>query len=469
MKEPRKPKTLGLLERKRLDRAERRRKKRIRATIVISVLAVVGIAVSVQWRPWQNFSWGDLFRTKEEQPEKDDEQKEEGQTANERQELIDAAEIMAASYGYDEAIEMLTSIEGYKKDREIQNMIEDMEDEKASCVPVNLDEVTHIFYQSLVVDEERAFANQDNDPQAASNNQWMTTLDEFQAITQEMYNRGYVLVSIHDLYEVTEGENGEEVWEPARLLLPEGKKAFVMSIDDVSYYHSYDGYGLASKLVLDENGDVMNEYVDAEGNTHIGAYDCISLLDQFIKEHPDASYKGAKGIIALTGYNGILGYRTDVTYDLSHENCDESQREWIKEHPEFDLETERAEAKKIAEVLKENGWEFANHTWGHIRVADKSLESIRIDTEKWKENVEPLIGETDIIVFAHSQDIEDVGAYSASNEKYQYYREQGYQIFCNITSNNITNEDNHIWELISQFNNKFFNLWNITIRNIQSH
>ena len=39
------------------------------------------------------------------------------------------------------------------------------------------------------------------------------------------------------------------------------------------------------------------------------------LLQDFIDEHPDFSYKGAKAVIAFTGYNGILGYRTAASYN----------------------------------------------------------------------------------------------------------------------------------------------------------
>lgn len=56
----------------------------------------------------------------------------------------------------------------------------------------------------------------------------------------------------------------------------------------------------ASKLVLDENGEVKNEYVDADGNVLVGDYDLVPLLDSFIKEHPDFSYHGRKGILAMT-------------------------------------------------------------------------------------------------------------------------------------------------------------------------
>lgn len=351
---------------------------------------------------------------------------------------IEEAEYLAATYAYDDAIKELKTIKDYETKEEVQELIAKIEEEKAACVPVNIEEVTHVFYHSLVVDPERAFANQETDNQAVGNNQWMTTISEFNKITQEMYDRGYVMVSIHDLIHVTKNENGETVYEPAEIMLPPDKKAFVLSLDDLSYYHAYDGYGYASKLIVDENGDVVNEYIDADGNTLVGAYDVVPLMDQFIEEHPDASYRGAKGIIALTGYNGILGYRTDETYDLNHESCDRHQKAWIEAHPEFNLETEREEAKKVADAMKANGWEFASHTWGHLRVGSRDLASIKKDTGRWKKNVEPLVGATDTIIFAHGEDLQGQGDYDESNEKYQYLRGEGYTIFCNVDSHQYT-------------------------------
>ena len=355
-----------------------------------------------------------------------------------REKKLAEAKYLAATYDYDAAIEVLKTVKDYEVDQEVEQLISSIESEKASCVPVNINEVTHIFYHSLIVDTERAFKNHDTDSQAIGNNQWMTTIDEFNKITQSMYDKGYVMVSIHDLINEVQDENGNIVYEPATIMLPKGKKAFVLSLDDLSYYHAYDGYGYATKLIIDENGKVMNEYTDAEGNTMIGAYDVVPLMDQFVEEHPDASYRGAKGIIALTGYNGILGYRTDETYDLSNPDCDSHQQKWIEEHPDFTLENERTEAKKVADAMKENGWEFSSHTWGHLRVGSRNLESLQSDTEKWKRNVEPIVGETDTIIFAHGEDLEGRGDYSESNAKYQYFRSQGYSIFCNVDSTQYT-------------------------------
>ncbi len=38
-----------------------------------------------------------------------------------------------------------------------------------------------------------------------------------------------------------------------------------------------------------------------------------------------------------------------------------------------------------------------------------SLERLQADTQKFKENVDPLIGETDMIIFAFGADLTEVG------------------------------------------------------------
>lgn len=355
--------------------------------------------------------------------------------AKKRSDMLAKADYLALTYDYDGAISLIQSWEGYTEDTELSTKLAEYEATKASCVRVNMEEVTHIFYHSLVVDPVRCFNPADY--QGRGNYEWMTTISEFNKITQEMYDRGYVIVSIHDLYRYETDANGNQVMVENDIYLPPGKKAFVLSFDDLSYYHSYDNYGYASKLVLDENGKVINEYIDADGNVHYGLYDYVPILDKFIEEHPDASYRGAKATIALTGYNGVLGYRTDETYsfdNINNPDIDKNKRQWLKAHPEFTLEAERAAAKEIADTMKANGWTFASHTWGHLRVGDKSLSTLKTDTEKWKRNVAPIVGDTNVIIFAHGQDLGDWGDYNLSDAKVQYFMSEGYNVFCNVDS-----------------------------------
>src|SRR5699024_7083112 len=138
---------------------------------------------------------------------------------------------------------------------------------------------------------------------------------------------------VHDMAKVNE----DGTMSRGSILLPPGKKPFVLSQDDGSYYHYRDGDGMASRLVLDEKGQVKCEYREDDGSISVGDYDMVPLIDSFVEEHPDFSYRGRKGILAMTGYNGVLGYRTDIAYKTG-ENLDENQKQWLDAHPDFDYD-----------------------------------------------------------------------------------------------------------------------------------
>lgn len=192
---------------------------------------------------------------------------------------------------------------------------------------------------------------------------------------------------------------------------------------------------MADRLVLDENGEVKAAYTEDDGTVSIGDYDMVPLIDSFVKEHPDFSYRGAKGTLAMTGYNGVLGYHTDIDYKVK-ENLLPDQEEWLNAHPEFDYDADVEQAKKVAEAMKENGWVFASHTWGHKNVADAALDEIKTDTEKWKSYVEPILGPTNIIIFAFGADIGGAQPYTTENTngKFDYLKSQGFDIYCNVDS-----------------------------------
>lgn len=344
------------------------------------------------------------------------------------------AERMAAGYDYDGAIELLQTIPGFDSDEAVVSAIADYQAKKNACVAVNVDTVPHIFYHSLINDTDRAFnVSVLGQSTVDGLNAWMTTVEEFDKITQQMYDNGYVFVRLRDLVVETTDEQGNVHFEKnTNLLLPPDKKPVVLSIDDLSYYHSpYEAAGYPNKLVLDENGNVKCEYTDASGNTTIGDYDVVPRLNSFLEAHPDGAYKGARGLIAMTGYNGVFGYRTDVAYKTGVD-LDPDQKAWLDKHPDFNWDNEVAEATKIADAIKKSGWEFASHTWGHLSVTNKTAAELAVDNEKWVNTVENIVGDVDTIIFAHGNDIGDWRDYSADNEKYNYYKSAGYNFFCNV-------------------------------------
>lgn len=347
--------------------------------------------------------------------------------------ILAQAELLAAGYDYDGAIALLQSISGYEADTAAATAISEYTAAKEACVAVDVNTVPHIFYHSLINDTSSAF-NYDTLGKFTVDgmNAWMTTVEEFDKITQQLYDNGYVYVRLRDLVVETTDADGTVHFEPnTHLMLPEGKKAIVLSIDDLSYYHSYETASYPDKLILDENGEVKCHYIKPDGTEEVGDFDVLPRLNTFLKEHPDGAYKGARGLIALTGYNGVFGYRTDTDY-RDHANLMDDQAKWLEEHPEFDWESDVEQAKVIAEAIKESGWEFASHTWGHLSVTNKTADELRRDNEKWVNTVQNIVGPVDTIIFAHGNDIGDWQDYSADNEKFQYFKSAGYNFYCNV-------------------------------------
>lgn len=273
--------------------------------------------------------------------------------------------------------------------------------------------VPHLFYHSLIVDPKRAFSAADG----AGYREYMVTLAEFTAQLQQLYDNGYVLV--HPQRLAAKGADGAMHKTP--IMLPKGKKPLVLSVDDVSYYEYMKGRGFATDLFVADDGRVRNHYTDADGSIHVGSYDIPPIVDDFVREHPDFSYQGDKGTIALTGYNGVLGYRTSV-----YEYGDTAKTKAAQQA-----------ARTVATAMKDNGWRFASHTWGHINANTSTLGRLRWDQDMWHREVEPVVGPTDAIVFPFGAGIGR--SYTPGNPKYDLLHEQaGYDYFFPIDSSRPT-------------------------------
>lgn len=421
----------------RNERTSKRKQKRKKQILICQILiGILIIVIGVLAFFVVKANWGKKPGTGQRQTEAQSETPApaatEAQTETETQteapeDVVTQAERLAAMYDYDKAIELLKSQPGYDGNTALTAKVQEFEETKATLVEYPLEEVTHIFYHTLIRDTSLAF---DGDDREGGYNQVMTTIDEFNKITQSMYEKGFVMVSPHDMC-IT---NEDGTVTRGKIMLPPGKKAFVLSQDDVSYYHYMDGDGFATKLIVDENGQVKNEYKETDGSVTVGDYDMIPLIDRFVEEHPDFSYRGAKGVIALTGYNGVLGYRTDIAYK-DRQHLDEIQEKFFADNPDFNEDSfnkEVEEATKVADAMRENGWEFANHTWGHINVTESSMERIQTDTEKWLNYVAPIVGDTDIIIFAFGADLGDWQPYTTDNPKFNYFKEKGFNIYNNV-------------------------------------
>ena len=350
------------------------------------------------------------------------------------EELIAQADFLAAGYDYTSASELLESYEHYERFAEQLDLkIAEYAAEDAKLVSYDkMDQITHVFFHSLVVDTARAF---DGDYREKGYNLYMTTVDEFLQMMESMYERGYVLVSPYDVaYEVTDESGTYFTYGDIRL--PEGKIPFVMSQDDVNYYGymigdedpelnrpavaNAGGDGFAHKIIIGDDGYPTCEYYDADGNLLVGDYDLVPILETFIQEHPDFSYHGARAILGMTGYEGVFGYRTKP----GHADYMSAEA--------YQAEVEAA--KEVAQCLRDHGWILASHTYGHPSLGNISAEKVATDTQKWEDTVESIIGKCDIILYPNGSDIAGVEKYTMDNEKFEILYNSGIRYFYNVDS-----------------------------------
>ena len=277
--------------------------------------------------------------------------------------------------------------------------------------------VEHLFFHPVVAYPELAF---DGDYKSDGIDDWMVTAGEYLKILESVYEKGYVLVDIADCWSEQTNEAGETRMVKNTLYLPEGKKPLILSYDDVNYYEYMLENGFTYKLILGQDGKLWSWGLDPEGNEVISRdLDAVTILDKFVEEHPDFSPFGAKGCLSLTGYEGILGYRTQT-----------DKENWTAER-EANRQKEVEAVKPIVAELKRTGWTFGSHTWGHISLNTRTYETVTADMRKWFDEVGSLVGDTTVLFypFGGRLDGDDV---QQTGPAFQWMQQQGFRIFCSV-------------------------------------
>ena len=278
--------------------------------------------------------------------------------------------------------------------------------------------VEHLFIHPVIAYPELAF---DGDSQEKGLDDYMITATEYQRILESVYERGYVLVDIADVWSETTDESGNAVMVRNTLYLPEGKKPLILSYDDTNYYEYMLTNGFAYKLILDEDKKIASWGRDPQGNEVVSRdLDAIPMLDKFVEEHPDFSPFGAKACLSVTGYEGILGYRTQTDHTI----------EWTDEREAY-RQSEIQAVKPIIAELKRTGWTFGSHTFGHIRLGTLGMEKIQSDTQRWFDEVGSLVGPTNVLFYPHGER-PDGDDWQKTGPVFQYLQSQGFRILCSV-------------------------------------
>jgi|GEM_PF-4365064 hypothetical protein len=222
----------------------------------------------------------------------------------------------------------------------------------------------------------------------------------FTRMLQKFYDKGYVLVDIGSAACLNSGG-----FVRGKIELPEGKRALILSFDGI--YKIDENSKATRRLVLDGKGEVtavINRY-GKEEITPKG--DIVPIVETFIKEHPDFSYKGARPIISVSA-NSLLGY--DIGKSLTQE--------------------EMKTLKAVASKMKKSGWRFAYHGFEETEAfKDNSIspEALGKDLSAFKEKIVPIIGETPIFTPPSGR------AFSSRDERFVFLKSEGFYIHCPIS------------------------------------
>ncbi len=291
--------------------------------------------------------------------------------------------------------------------------------------------VEHLFFHPVIAYPKWAFHDCGaSESERYGLDDWMVTVEEYNKILQSVYDNNYVIVNMNDVWSEYTTDSGETRMRRNILMIPEGKKPLVISFDDTNYYPYMLQQGFTSKLVLGSDGEVWAECTDpyTKQTFLTQDLDAITILDKFVKEHPDFSLNGVKGCLSLTGYEGILGYRTQNDIDIPEND---------PRRPAFDAnrQSEIDAVKPIIQRLKETGWYFGSHTWGHIRLSTRSTESIKRDTLRWAEEVGSLVGPTQILFYPHGARPDGDNDVTQTGPQFKWLQSQGFRIFASVGIN----------------------------------
>lgn len=201
------------------------------------------------------------------------------------------------------------------------------------------------------------------------------TTNEFSKILKALHNNNFILVDIFDIVDPT-------TLNFKTLKLPPNKKPIMLTFDNVTYKSNYQNLGEIDKIIVDRN-NTLASYTTKKSIQDRISYDneFVLIIENYLKSHPDFSFKNTKGIMFFTGENGILGYNT------SHKNTGN-----------------KFEAKKAKEVIKKLtklNWKFGSNNYSYT--IENSLSDLEFAKQinLWNQEICEIIGETILYAYPH--------------------------------------------------------------------
>src|SRR5699024_7268922 len=131
-----------------------------------------------------------------------------------------------------------------------------------------------------------------------------------------------------------------------------------------------------------------------------------------------------KCAVALTGYGGVLGYRTN-------------------ELDRKDYETRTQDAKEIVKVMKRDVGPSGSHSYGHLHFTSSSYNQIVEATKRWKKEGETITCKTGLFIYTFIARVEVASAafkYLSEKEGFKLIASVGPQAYEQLTPHAVTQD-----------------------------
>lgn len=328
--------------------------------------------------------------------------------------VTDAVTEFMVRWDIDEGKLFLNALSGMGINSHLEKEAERLEAYRASqedtLVQCNvMDTMENLYSHCLIAFPEVNFASEKTYRYCGDD---CLTVHEFKAILNALYEKGYIIVDANYFYD-------EKNDAPVKVLdLPKGKKPLLLTFDDVTYDSRKDNRGMVDKLIRDDSGRICTWSRHADGK-EVVSYDneIFPIINAFVREHPDFTFRGGRGTLFFTGFDGICGYRSQTV------PVDDKEAALG-----LDRQKEIRSVKPVVEALREEGWTFGSHSYAHRRMPSLSSEKVRQDTTRWLEEVGAIVGKTGLFCWPY-------GAHTSGsvslreNADHKFLFDSGFKVF----------------------------------------
>ena len=286
---------------------------------------------------------------------------------------------MARDKTYDAASRIKRLLSWFQDDQELLAFYEVCQAKNPDKVITWWDPVEHLAIKPLIADSQRAF---DGDKYQAAADRDLLLTGEFEKMLYELYDRDYVLVDSRSFVSQEGRLQG--------IACPQGKKPLVLVLED--YYASLPRAesGIAWRLQVNEGGRIEGVLLEADGSERAHpSFTAIGILEDFLDSHPDFSFNGARGVIALVGQYGILGYPVADVQELTLRRDARDSGLDPDLIPRVDFAYNRQLLGRLIQALQEGNWTLASGSYARLSLPFSSLALIDQDiamTAQWMEN-----------------------------------------------------------------------------------